>query len=178
MKKLNLFSLLILSGLFMSIFPISHNQVLSQTGGIDFNLAGEGCNSSVEYNPTTKVVTLRPGLRLSAGSTVKRSVCILRVTSPRNDQILVPLSIQGTTRNNGGTMSIAITTNSGANILSTLKKDCKTTGSINVAHLFVPSENPQCGLSNIVGANINVFGKNASVNLNDIRFTLETRKCP
>lgn len=177
MKKFNFVSLLILSSLTINLFPSSHNSVLSQTGAIDFNLAGNGCNSKVDYNPRTQVITLKPGLRLNTGRNLDRAVCILRVTTPRDDQILVPLSIKGTTRNYGGRMSIAITTNSGANVLSTLQRDYTSSGSINVGDLFTPSENPQCGSSNIVGANISVFGTNANINLNDIRFTLQTKKC-
>jgi hypothetical protein len=177
MKKFNLVSLLIVSSLIINLLPNSHNQALSQTGDLDFNLAGNGCNSRVDYNPRTQVITLKPGLRLNARSDLERSVCILRVTSSRNDQILVPLSVKGTTRNYGGKMSIAITTNSGANVLSTLRRDYMTSGSINVANLFMSSENPQCASSNIVGANISVFGTNASIDLNDIRFTLQTKKC-
>lgn len=123
------------------------------------------------------VVTLKPGMRLTANKDLDRIVCVLRINSTTDDQILVPLSVKGSTQINGGEMSIAITTNSGANVLSTAKENYTATGKIDITNLFEASDSPQCGSSTIVGANINLYGTNGSIDLNDIRFTLKSRTC-
>ena len=178
MKKVNnLWGVLILSSLLINTLTSNHNMALSQTENFDFHVAGNGCNSQVEFDPVTRIVKLIPGLELNAQNELERSVCALRVTTPTNNYVLVPMSIKGNIRNRGGEMTIDITTNSGATILSTLKQTYTTSDEIDLTNLFEPSENPQCGSSEIVGANINVFGTNASIDLDDIQFELRSQEC-
>ena len=177
MKQIHLLGLLIGSSVLLNLLPNNQPQALSQTGGIDVRIAGEGCTSRVEYNPRTKIVRLRPGLKLNAYSEIDRTTCNLRISSPNEDQILVPIAVKGNTRNRGGKVTISMTTNSGAKILSTMKRSYTTTGGINVAQFFVPSESPQCGSSENIGANISVFGTNAWADLNDIQFQLQSKRC-
>lgn len=177
MKKVNLGRVLILSTILISILSINPNMTLAQSDEFDFHIAGNGCNSQVEFDRTTSIVKLTPGLQLDAQNDLERAVCSLRITSPDSDRILVPLSIKGHVKNRGGDMTVAITTNSGANILSTMEKTYTKSGEIDVTDLFKPSEHPQCGASEIVGANINVFGTKASIVLDDIQFELRLSKC-
>jgi hypothetical protein len=173
-KFLGLFTLLIL---LINILESSQYQALAQTGGVEINISGQGCNSRVEFNPYTQIVTLKPSMKLTARKEVERIVCVVRISTPTDDQILVPFSIKGNTRTNGGNMNVAITTNSGAEVLSTLRRTYTRSGGIDAAHLFSPSESPQCGSSSMVGANINLHGTNGSIELSDIRFKLQTKKC-
>jgi hypothetical protein len=177
MKKINILGLLMGTGLLFNLLPSNQPQALSQPGGIDFNLAGDGCNSTVDYNPRTKILRLKPGLKLNAYKDIDRITCLLRVTSTNQDLILVPVAVKGSVKNRGGQMTVSITTNSGANILSTLKRSYNTSGGIDAVKFFEPSENPQCGSSGNFGANISVFGTNASVDLNDIQFQLQSKRC-
>jgi hypothetical protein len=176
MKKVNLGKVLILSTILISTLSINPNVTLAQSDHFDFQLAGNGCNSQVEFDPVTGIVKLTPGIKLDAQNELERAVCSLRVKSPNSDRILVPLSITGSIKNRGGDMTVAITTNSGANILSTMEKTYTKSGEIDVTDLFKPSEHPQCGTSEIVGANINVFGTKASIVLDDIQFQLRSPK--
>ncbi len=150
---------------------------ISQTEGLDFHIGGKGCNATVEFDPTTQVINFKSGLQLNAQNNLERAVCLLRISTPNSDQVLVPFSVKGKTTNRGGKMTVSITTNSGANIISTLKQSYTGSADIDVTDLFEPSENPQCVSSGIVGANINVFGTNAAIDLNDIRFQLQTQQC-
>ncbi len=177
MKKINLFGLLVASGLLINMLPVTQSKALSQTGGIDFNVGGKGCNSSVQFNPRTQIITLKPGLKLNTYGNLDRISCLLRVSTPTDDKILVPIAVKGNTHNHGGKMTISITTNSGANVLSTMRRSYTTTGGINVAQFFVPSDSPQCGSSGNVGANVSVFGTNAAINLHNIQFKLVSKRC-
>lgn len=177
MKKINFLGLLIASSLLFNILPSSQHKALSQNGEIDFSIGGKGCNSRVEYNRVTRIVKLRPGLELNAYSQLERITCLLRVSSPSENHILVPIAIKGNTRNRGGKMTVAITTNSGANTISTMKRSYTTTGGMNLAQFFEPSDNPQCASSGNFGANISVFGTNAWVDLNNVQFEVRSRPC-
>jgi hypothetical protein len=178
MKTFKLLGFSLLSILLVNILlQGSKSQALSQTGDVNINISGMGCNSSIDFNPSTQIITLKPGMRLSANKSLNRIVCVLRISTPTSDKILVPLSVKGSIRNYGGTMSVAITTNSGANVLSRIEKDYTRSGNIDLANLFSTSGIDQCGSSNTVGANINVFGTKGSIDLNDIRFRLQSKKC-
>ena len=176
MRKVQILGASILSGLLIIILPGNENMAVAKTENFGFHLGGKNCNSQVEFDQDTGIVKIVPGLQLNAQNQLERVACLLRVTTT-NNQVLVPVSIKGNVRSRGGKITVAITTNSGANMLSAIKQTYTNSGNIDVTNLFEPSENPQCGSSKTVGANISVFGSNASIDLDEIQFQLRSQEC-